>query len=115
MKNGDHAWVKSFSGAITVCDPNGIILEMNDQSEMVFKEDGGRELIGKNLLDCHPGPARLKVEKLLQNKETNIYTIEKHGKKKLIYQASWYKNGEYAGFIELSLEIPIEMPHFLRD
>lgn len=115
MKNGSSDWVKSFPGAITVCDTKGIILEMNDQSDLVFKEDGGREMIGTNLLACHPGPARLKVENLLKNKEINIYTIEKHGKKKLIYQAPWYKDGEYAGFVEFSFEIPFDIPHFVRE
>jgi transcriptional regulator with PAS, ATPase and Fis domain len=110
-----HNWVKSFPGAITVCDTKGNILEMNDESEMVFNEDGGRELIGTNLFSCHPVSARLKLEKLMQDKEINIYTIEKNGKKKLIYQTPWYKNGDYAGFIELSIEIPFEIHHFVRD
>ncbi len=34
--------------------------------------------------------------------------------KKMIFQTPWYKNGTYAGFMELSLEIPFEMPHFVR-
>jgi hypothetical protein len=34
--------------------------------------------------------------------------------KKLIYQTPWYAGGEYAGFVEISLEIPFEMPHFIR-
>jgi transcriptional regulator with PAS, ATPase and Fis domain len=115
MENETNVWVKNFPGAITVCDPKGIILDMNDQSEIVFKKDGGRELIGTNMLSCHPVSARLKLEKLMQDKEINIYTIEKNGKKKLIYQTPWYKNGDYAGFIELSLEIPFELPHFVRN
>ena len=28
----EHKWVQEFSGAITVCDPEGVILEMNDQA-----------------------------------------------------------------------------------
>jgi len=115
MDNEKNTWVKSFPGAITVCDTKGVILEMNDKSEIVFKEDGGRNLIGTNMLSCHPGPALFKVEELMNKKEINVYTIEKKGKKKLIYQTPWYKNGEYAGFVELSIEIPFDMPHFLRD
>lgn len=115
MKNEENAWVKSFPGAITVSDTQGILLEMNDQSAKGYEEDGGRELIGTNMLECHPGPARLKVEKMLQNQEANVYTIEKKGKKKIIYQTPWYKDGVYAGFVELALEIPFDMEHFLRD
>jgi hypothetical protein len=33
----------------------------------------------------------------------------------LIYQTPTYRDGKYAGFIELSLEIPKEIPHFIRD
>ena len=47
-------------------------------------------------------------------REKNVYTIEKNGVKKMIFQSPWYKDGIYAGFVELSLEIPFEMPHFIR-
>ena len=115
MKNAENSWVKEFPGAITVCAPDGIILEMNDRAAETFKEDGGLDLIGKNVFDCHPEPARSKLERLMKECQHNVYTIEKNGVKKLIYQSPWYKNGEYAGFLELTLEIPFEMPHFVRD
>ncbi len=107
-------WIKEFPAAVTVCDPAGIILEMNDKAEKGYEKDGGRQLIGCNILDCHPEPARLKTEALLASRQKNVYTIEKNGIKKLIYQSPWFQNGEYAGFVELSLEIPFEMPHFIR-
>jgi PAS domain S-box-containing protein len=107
-------WIKEFPAAITVCDPDGIILEMNDKAAKGYESDGGYELIGKNMLDCHPALARTKTEQLLAAKEKNVYTIEKKGVKKLIYQSPWYKDGQYAGFVELSLEIPFELPHFIR-
>ena len=110
----DHAWIKEFPAAVTVCDTEGIILEMNDRSAKTFEKDGGLKLIGSNVLDCHPEPARTKTERLLAAREKNVYTIEKNGVKKLIYQSPWYRNGEYAGFVELSLEIPSELPHFIR-
>ena len=111
----EHAWVDEFPGAITVCDDRGIILAMNAKAAQVFEEDGGRSLIGTSVLDCHPEPARSRVAALLENHQTNVYTIEKKGVKKLIYQAPWYKDGQFAGLVELSLEIPFEMPHFIRD
>ncbi|NCP86360.1 MAG: diguanylate cyclase [Anaerolineae bacterium CG_4_9_14_3_um_filter_57_17] len=107
-------WLKEFPAAITVCDPDGILLEMNDKAAQTFESDGGYALIGKNMLDCHPAPARVKTERLLAAHQKNVYTIEKKGLKKLIYQSPWYQNGQYAGFVEISLEIPFEMPHFLR-
>lgn len=107
-------WVKEFPGAITVSDCDGVILDMNDRAAKGYAKDGGRALIGKNMLDCHPEPARTKTAHLLQSRQKNVYTIEKNGVKKLIYQAPWYENGEYRGLVELSLEIPFELPHFIR-
>jgi hypothetical protein len=107
-------WVKEFLGAVTLCDPHGVILEMNDHSAAQFAKDGGRDLIGTNLLDCHPEPSRGKLESLMKERRANVYTIERHGRKKLVYQSPWWINGEYAGFVELVLEIPAEMPHFVR-
>ena len=115
MKIIENAWVKEFPGAVTVCDAQGIIPEMNDKAELTFAEDGGRALIGQNVLDCHPEPSRSQLRDLLAEGKPNIYTIEKNGIKKLIYQTPWYTDGKYAGFIELSLEIPFEMSHFVRD
>ncbi|MEW5717417.1 MAG: PAS domain-containing protein [Chloroflexota bacterium] len=110
----EHSWITEFPGAVTVCDAEGIIIEMNDQAAQSFAGDGGRALIGKNLLDCHPEPARTKTKRLLETKQKNVYTIEKNGVKKLIYQSPWYRDGKFAGLVELGLEIPFEMPHFIR-
>ena len=111
----DHGWTQEFPEAITVCDRGGIILEMNDRSAQTFADQGGKGLIGSNLLDCHSELSRGKVERLLETRQKNVYTIEKHGVKKLIYQSPWYDNGAYAGLVEIALEIPAELPHFVRD
>lgn len=111
---GAYDWIKEFPGAITICDPKGILLDMNDKAAATFAEDGGRALIGTSMLECHPEAARSKTEALLASETKNVYTIEKNGVRKLIYQSPWYRNGQYAGFVELSLEIPAEMPHFVR-
>jgi hypothetical protein len=113
MNDGD--WIREFPAAITVCDREGVILAMNNRSRATFAEEGGAALIGTNLLDCHPEPARTKVASLLSSGSPNVYTIEKGGIKKLIYQSPWYDEGKYAGFVELSLPIPAEIPHFIRD
>lgn len=110
----EQAWVKGFPGAVTVCDPDGLILEMNDKAVEVFAEDGGAALIGTNVLGCHPEPSRSKLATMLAEGKRNVYTIEKKGVKKLIFQSPWYRGGEYAGFVEIALEIPWEMPHFVR-
>ena len=110
----NHAWIEEFPGSITVCDRAGIILEMNAKSAETFKKEGGKDLIGSNLLDCHPEAARAKLEKMMETRQANVYTIEKKGVKKLVYQTPWYQNGQYMGFVELIVEIPFQMPHFVR-
>ncbi|MFA6456626.1 MAG: PAS domain-containing protein [Bacteroidota bacterium] len=104
----------NINAAVTVCDSEGVIVYMNDKSQEVFKNDGGKELIGKSLFDCHPEPALSKVQELMASGRTNIYSIEKLGKKKLIYQSPWYENGINKGMVELSIELPEEMAHFIR-
>ena len=107
-------WAKELPGAITVCDQDGKILDMNDRAGKTFEKDGGFGLVGKNVLGCHPEPARAKLKGMLATGESNCYTIEKKGQKKLIYQAPWFENGKYSGFVELSIDIPDKMPHFVR-
>jgi hypothetical protein len=108
-------WIKNFPGAIMVCDLQGIVVEMNEKAAQTYRKDGGRDLMGKNLFDCHPEPARTRFSQLLESGEINIYTIEKKGIKKLIYQAPWIQDGQRRGMMELSLEIPFSSPHFVRD
>ena len=100
--------------AITVTDHSGKIIEMNDQAIKLFAKDGGKELIGKDVFECHPEPARKKLAEMTAGETINCYTIEKNGIKKMIYQAPWYQDQEFKGFVELSFEIPFDLPHFLR-
>jgi len=106
-------YFKETPFAVTICDKEGRILEMNDKSVKTFVK-GRQLLIGKSLLECHPEPARTKLQNMLNNHDVNAYTIEKNGVKKMIYQSPWYENGEFAGYIELSMEIPFDMSHFVR-
>ena len=47
-------WVKEFPAEVMVCDSDGIILAMNNHAEALFADDGGSDLLGRNVLDCHP-------------------------------------------------------------
>jgi transcriptional regulator with PAS, ATPase and Fis domain len=107
-------WISEFPAAITVCDDQGILIAMNDRAAIALEKDGGRDLIGKSILDCHPEPARTKTQTMLEKQEKNVYTIEKNGIRKLIFQSPWYVQGRFAGLVELDLEIPTELPHFVR-
>ncbi len=109
-----HEWIKEFPAAITVCDADGIITEMNDKAIETFMADGGAELIGKNLFDYHPEHCNAIIRKMLATGEPHSYTIEKKGSRKLIHQQPWFKDGKVAGLVELSIVLPLEMPHHVR-
>ncbi len=107
-------FVDELDASIIVCDCEGIILYLNKRAIKNYEKSGGEKLIGTNLLDCHPEPAKSKLKELLLTQQSNTYTIEKNGVKKIILQKPWYENGEYKGFFEMSVEIPKEMNHFIR-
>ena len=109
------AMAQELPFAITVCNTEAIILYMNDRSISTFQKYGGADIIGSSLFECHHGLSADKLLELLVTQTKNAYTIEKNGIRKMIYQSPWFKDGEFAGLIELSLEIPIEMAHFVRD
>jgi PAS domain-containing protein len=107
-------WIDSFPAAVTICDAEGIITYMNSAAESLFAKSGGRALLGSNVFACHPPQAQELLRSLMRDRKSNTYTVEKAGSKRLIYQSPWYRNGEYAGFIEISFEIPPSLPNFKR-
>jgi predicted RNA methylase len=109
-----HDWIKQFPGAITVCDKDGIILDMNDKACATFASNGGASLIGTSLFECHNPNSISIIKDMLATGKNNVYTIEKNGVRKLIYQQPWYDGGEIGGLVEISLELPAEMPHHVR-
>ena len=110
----DFSGFDSFPGAVTICTPEGIITYMNAAAEIQLAKHGGRALIGSNVLDCHPSPAREKLAELMRGRLTNTYTSEKNGTKRLVYQFPCYQDGTYAGYGEISFEVPFAIPNFLR-
>ena len=99
--------------AVTICAKDGTILDMNQKSKKTFLKPG-QDIIGQNVLDCHPEPARSMLADMLVNPRNNVYTVEKEGIKKLIFQCPWYDVDDYAGFMELSMVLPENIPHRVR-
>ncbi|HLP60487.1 MAG TPA: PAS domain-containing protein, partial [Candidatus Deferrimicrobium sp.] len=71
MKN--QTWTQEFPAAITICNAEGVIIEMNEAAAKVFANDGGAQLVGKNALDCHPEPSRSKMREMLKKPAVNAY------------------------------------------
>jgi len=109
-----HDWVEEYPGSITVCDREGIILEMNRKSIESLRDQGGRKLVGQNLMDCHPEPARSKLQRMMKERRTNVYTVKKGRVRKIIIQAPWYKKNRYRGFVEVSVPITGRIPNIVR-
>jgi hypothetical protein len=66
------------------------------------------------------------IGKLLSEGASNSYTITKNGINKLIHQTPWFttdpskgivlEDGRIVGgLVELSIELPADMPHYNRD
>ena len=107
-------WVNELPAEIMVCDTHGIIREMNAEAGALFEADGGRSLLGSDVLECHPEPARSKLERMLEKRTANAYFNTEAGRKRFFFQAPWLLDGQYAGFVEISFEVPDEIPHFVR-
>jgi transcriptional regulator with PAS, ATPase and Fis domain len=111
---GPLEWFERLACAVTVCDRNYIILYMNDRAAEVNAKEGGKGLVGKNLMDCHPPEAQEKLRKVMASGRPNVYTIEKKGVKKMVYQSHWKNRGRTAGLVEITFELPSDLPNFVR-
>jgi len=107
-------WFDELPCSVTVCDADYTALYLNERSAEVNAKDGGKALVGRNLMDCHPPEAQEKLRRVLASGRPNIYTIERNGVRKMIFQAHWKKDGRVGGLVEITFELPAEIPHFVR-
>lgn len=105
----EYDWCEELDCAVTRCDRQGTVLYQNARSRTV-----NGDVRGRSLIPCHNERSRALIARLLAEGGTNTYTIEKQGVRKLIYQTVWRRGGEVCGLAEFSLEIPAEMPHYIR-
>lgn len=103
-------WNEELDCAVTVCDTEGIVLYQNRRSREV-----NGDVQGRSLIPCHNERSRDIIRRLLDEGGRNVYTIEKRGVRKLIYQTVWRENGVVGGLVEYSMEIPDAMPHYIRE
>jgi len=107
-------WIKHFPHAVTVADLDVTVTVMNDKACHTFDSFGGAKLIGSSLYDCHKPSSVEKIKHMLATGESNIYTIEKAGVKKMIVQQPLLDNGRVTGIVEISIILPAEVAHFVR-
>ncbi len=111
----DADWLEELPCAITVCDRRYKILYMNGLAAKTTAVDGGKALVGKSLLDCHPPDAQKKLKEVMASGRPNIYTVEKKGVRKMVNHGHWKKGGRLAGLVEIVFILPDEVPHIVRD
>lgn len=106
-------WARGMNCGVTVCDTEGKIIYMNDKALSIFASHG--DMRGRNLMPCHSERSKGIMAHMLSSGESNCYTIQKNGIRKMIYQTPWRVEGKVAGLVEISMEIPWEMAHYNRD
>ena len=111
---GHERWPEGVDFAVTVCDRDGRIVDMNERARATFAKDGGGALIGRSLFACHGPASAALIRDLIGEGRSNTYTVEKAGVRKLIHQAPWYADGAVAGLVEISIVLPEGMPHRVR-
>ncbi len=99
-------WSDDVDFPVTICDKNGIIVGMNNKSIEFFVDDGGANLMGKSLVDCHPEPSRTKLLDLLANPRANTYISQSSMGKLFVHETPWYENGIYMGLVEILVSLP---------
>ena len=119
MKNIQHTeellhWADEVDYAVTIADRHCTIIYMNRRSRETFCKNG-EELVGRNLMDCHPPHAQAVIRRLLTEGGSKAYSITKNGLRKLIFQSAWRLDGQIAGLVETSMVLPPDMPHYDRD
>jgi len=107
-------WFDEVPCSAIVCDRKYKVLYMNDKAAKDHADDGGRALIGTDLMACHPPDAQAKLRKVLSSGHPNVYTTEEGRKKKLVYQCQWKKGGRVSGVVQLVIELPRDMPNHVR-
>ena len=109
MESNIFDFFKEINVSITISDTEGNVVYMNDKAKSVFGD-----MVGKNMMSCHKPSSQETIKRLIDEKETNVYTIQKGDVKQMIYQTPWYVDGAIKGLIEYSIILPETMPHYVR-
>jgi hypothetical protein len=108
-------WAQTYPAEIMVCDAAGTILEMSDVAIQIYEKEGGAAMIGRDIFEHHNERSRKQLMAVVNQRKHVIYTTEKGGLKKLVSIAPWYREGEYAGFALIVLDLPEKISNIKKD
>jgi hypothetical protein len=102
-----HEWVAEFPAIIVVSDQRGMILEMNRHAIKHFAEQGGENLIGASLFDCHSEASGNRIRALMEQRITDVHTFRSQGVRHLTIKGPWYRSedGQLGGLVEIVLPL----------
>ena len=78
----DINWAEELDVAVTVSDTEGKIIYMNRKSASVFSRQGGRELTGNNLKDCHKPESWEKILAIMTSEKPIAIPLKKRALKR---------------------------------
>lgn len=78
---------------VVLCNLKHVILYMNETAVKRYEKEGGRNLLGKSLMNCHTSYANEMIEKVLdwfrEDKSHNkIYTFDNREENKDVYMVA---------------------------
>jgi hypothetical protein len=97
-----------------VCDKRYTILYLNAKAAEVYSVEGGKGLVGKNMMSCHPPEAQAKLRKVMTSGRPNAYTIGMKGAERFVYQCHWKKGRRVGGLVQFTFELPNEVPKVVK-
>ena len=109
-----EVWLEKLPCSVMICDKNYKILYMNEMSAKDHAKDGGKKMVGTDLMDCHPLEAQAKMRKMLTSAQPNVYTMQWKKKKKLVYQCQWKRGRSVGGLFQLVFKIPEDIPNIVK-
>ena len=108
-------WTREFPGAVTVCDRHGVITQMNEKSAKAFEADGGRALLGTNLLAATRSRPAARWPTCSRIRASTPTRLRSAACGSSSTRHPGIATASIQGLVELSLEIPVSMPHFVRE
>lgn len=98
--------IDSDNAPIVICDLNHIIVYINPVAEIRYAKRGGRNLVGKSLLDCHNACSNEKIKNTVkwfaESKDNNrVFTFHNQKENKDVYMIALRdENAELIGYYE---------------